>query len=71
MPIIPGEHRLARFANRSLLFRQVLSDDITVKQVVADKTEKDIDEVRPAADMVYLTYYFIDEAPGSVVRCRI
>lgn len=27
----------------------MLSDDITVKQVIADKTEKDIDEVRACA----------------------
>lgn len=35
----------------ALSFRQVLSDDITVKQVIADKTEKDIDEVRRSGEM--------------------
>ncbi len=33
-------------ASRRKYNEQVLSDDIKVKQVVADKTEKDIDEVR-------------------------
>lgn len=43
----------------SVSYKQVLSDDIKVKQVVADKTEKDIDEVRKPANIPLLYASFL------------